>query len=162
MKLSFTLTPDEVYEAQKLNYFKSFGFYFLTVAGLTALFVALSIFFATDTLTFTTVILLSISIFALTYPWFFLRYFAHSINYEKTPSLKGNQQLDIDEEGVKVEAELNNSKLAWKSFRDFKFNKKVAIMYMGPNAFYVVPRKEMNEEEWQKTTSFILKKIKTP
>lgn len=154
MKLKIDYSLNDLYEAHKLHYFSGklkYYFYFLaTICFLSGLL----IFFDG----YIPLVQILIIVFLLTYQYWFLRLYT-SYQFKRTPYLQGEVTFDFNDEGIVTTASNMNGHIEWSAYTKAVHNNKVLLIYPGYGIYTVIPKRVLQEEEWNKLLELVKQKV---
>ena len=165
MEVKVEYISEDILEAQKLHYLKGAKYSIigpLIFAVVIAVFIILLFtnFNESDRVIASSAVQISAVFILLSvgYYFFYLKYYSRSV-LKKTPAFNSPTTFEINEEGIASSSELQNGITKWGIFIRAAHNDKVIILYPAPNIFYVIPRRVVSQEDWQKILDLVNTKI---
>ena len=147
-------TKEDIYRAQKLNFFSSkirYLFLFYAIMPiLLLLFSKMNIF--------NLIFWVIFSAFFLSYPYTLLKYSAYRFK-NKYPGTQTEISFEIDDNGIRTNSNLVKNEIKWDIFERSRNNENVLLLYTNSRVFITIPRRVMNHDDWEKLLELVRNKI---
>jgi hypothetical protein len=154
MKFSIDYSPDDIYRAWRLYWSGTKQRYIVLGFGLA--FLLILILFKGPWLS--GLILLAMALFLLTYPFLYLRLYAHWV-FKKNPQFKRTWNWTIEEGGISIEGPSAGGRMTWDHFIRTQSNNDTILLYIQHNLFNVIPKRVFSETDWKELIALVNRKM---
>jgi|GEM_PF-4810214 hypothetical protein len=137
-----TYTPEDMYQASRLNYKDQHGR--LAVPYLAIIFFVVS-FIPIGLDNFSRILFLILAVVAFIFPYIYIR-----LTAKRTLEGMGFSQnhFVIDDSGVENKYDQGSSKNTWDEIVDIRYNKKMLLIYIAKYRFFIIPKRVVTSSQW--------------
>lgn len=154
MKFDVNYSFSDFYEAQKLNFFSSNQKYLVMATGIFIITVTFMRRFDLPAYLF-----LLFGVLILFYPFTFLLLNSY-LAFKRAVNLHLANEFVVDDNGLKVKNNNEDSTTGWNAFIKQKSNSKVLLLYRTSQLVNIIPKRVLTEEAWGRLIALAQQNIK--